>query len=186
MRRPAYVYDVYGADGWVTAETYDAIEADAIAGHAFPGVVDAGRAARGPGGLRPRRWGRLNRRLVLKHHEARSHATELVRPVPAGWPRGVARGADQARELARQVRLRWRAEAEVISLAEPSLRTMAQRRGRGSRGARGEAELRGRAVEAERALRADAERSATAPAHGVALKAGTTPGRQPWVRLGEP
>ena len=41
--RPAYVYDVYGADGWVTPDTYDAIEADAIAGQALPGVVDADR-----------------------------------------------------------------------------------------------------------------------------------------------
>ena len=52
--RPAYVYDVYGADGWVTAETYDAIEADAIAGQALPRRRRRRTTARRPGGVRPR------------------------------------------------------------------------------------------------------------------------------------
>ena len=51
--RPAYVYDAFGGDGWVTADTYDAIEADALAGQAFPDVIDARPAAQGPRGVRP-------------------------------------------------------------------------------------------------------------------------------------
>ena len=51
--RPAYVYDVYGGDGWVTPETYDAIEADSIAGQALPRRRRRRSAARRPGGVRP-------------------------------------------------------------------------------------------------------------------------------------
>ena len=41
--RPAYVFDAYGSDGWVTADTYPAIEADSIGGQALPEVIDAAR-----------------------------------------------------------------------------------------------------------------------------------------------
>ena len=163
--RPAYVYDVLGADGWVTAETYDAIEADAIAGHAFPRVSDAEQlradlAAYDPG------MGRLGRQLVQKHHEARMHATDLA-TLCLGLAPEVPRGADYSRELARQVRLRWRAEVEVMSL-QTSLRQAAldldeeRRRRRAAERERDKARARGRRMTAKQ----------------DALK------KEPWVRVG--
>ena len=59
--RPAYVYDVHGADGWVTAESYDGIESDAFAGQAFPGIVDAERLRRDLEAYDPA-MGHVNRR----------------------------------------------------------------------------------------------------------------------------
>ena len=41
--RPAYVYDAYGSDGWMTEDSYADLEADSIAGQAYPGIVDAAR-----------------------------------------------------------------------------------------------------------------------------------------------
>ena len=89
--RPAYVYDVYGADGWVTPDTYDAIEADAIAGQALPGVVDAARLRADLAAYDPT-MGQANRELILKHHGAKTHADDLVRLCSELAPR-VASGA---------------------------------------------------------------------------------------------
>jgi hypothetical protein len=114
--RPAYVYDAFGGDGWVTADTYDAIEADALAGQAFPDVIDGNRLRRDLAAYDPD-MGHVNRTLILKHHQARTHVHELVRlcsevaPRPIGTPRVSGAG-----ELARQMRLRWRADQELVGL----------------------------------------------------------------------
>ena len=76
--RPAYVYDAFGGDGWVTADTYDAIEADALAGQAFPDVVDARPAAQATSRPYDPAMGHVNRTLILKHHQART-------PRPRSW-----------------------------------------------------------------------------------------------------
>ncbi len=117
--RPVYVYDAYGADGWVTAETYDAIEADGFGGQALAEMVDAQRLREDLATYDPV-MGAINRRLILQHHDAREHANRLSELCRDLAPQ-VARDVDAARELARQVRLRWRAESEVISL-QTSLR----------------------------------------------------------------
>ena len=109
--RPAYVYDAYGSDGWMTADSYADLEADSIAGQAYPGIVDAARLRADLARYDPT-MGHVNRTLVLKHHQARTHAQELVQlfgeVAPAAAPR-----VTEARELARLVRLRWRAEGEL-------------------------------------------------------------------------
>jgi hypothetical protein len=76
--RPAFVYDWFGADGWVTPETYPAMEADAFAGLSdgeTTGDVSqlAEQIARYDAGM-----GIANRELALKHHAAHEHAVELV------------------------------------------------------------------------------------------------------------
>ncbi len=119
--RPAYVYDVFGADGWVTAESYAAIEASGFSGLAFPEVADAERLRKDLAAYDPAMGG-VNRQLVLEHHGARDHATGLSALCQELAPH-VPRGADGARELARQVRLRWRAEVEVINLQSTLRRT---------------------------------------------------------------
>jgi hypothetical protein len=114
--RPAYVYDAFGGDGWVTPENYDAIESDALAGQAFPDVIDADRLRKDFAAYDPM-MGHVNRTLILKHHQARTHAYGLVSLIKEILPQGrVVRPVTESREMARQLRLRWRAEAELIGL----------------------------------------------------------------------
>ncbi len=124
--RPVYVYDAFGGDGWVTADTYDAIEADAIAGMAFPGVIDADRLRKDLAQYDPA-MGHVNRTLVLKNHHARTHVIALVRLFREVSSRAAdAAPTTEARELARQIRLRWRAEEELIGL-RPAVQAAAER-----------------------------------------------------------
>jgi hypothetical protein len=156
--RPAYVYDVHGADGWVTADSYDAIEADGFAGQALPEVADAARLRRDLDAYDPT-MGQVNRQLILKHHGARTHADDLVRLCRELAP-DASRGIDEAAELARQLRMRWRAETEVLNL-QRSLRA-----------------ARTRAQQAERDLEGARARRRRLEAHHERLL------RSRWVRLG--
>ena len=54
--RAAYVYDHHGGDGWVTAETYAALEADGFAGRGPTASIDDARPARRPAPPTRPRW----------------------------------------------------------------------------------------------------------------------------------
>lgn len=116
--RATYVYGVIGGDGWVTPESYPAMEADGFAGTALQDVViDGARLADDLG-----RWdetmGQVNRDLVAAHHTAREHAVELVnlaRSLQASPSVELSHGE----ELARLIRLQWQSDARAIgNLAE--------------------------------------------------------------------
>ena len=114
--RPAFVYDAFGSDGWVTAESYPRLEADGFAGHSDPQVLDATGLRKALADYDPD-MGRVNRELVLKHHQDRKHTealVELLRGRTVGPT--VGQPPTAAAELARVSRLRWRAEAETWSL----------------------------------------------------------------------
>lgn len=114
MGRAAYVYDWKGGDGWITPDSYPAIEADGFAGSADGSIADAGRLAEDL-----RRYsasmGPVNLDLVMANHKASEHAQELV-----GLFRRLAAPSDRPKaplqEMARLVRLEWRARADVHSL----------------------------------------------------------------------
>ena len=112
--RPAFLYDAFGCDGWVTAASYDALEADAFAGHADPRVLGRDDLLAALDDYDPD-MGHVNRELVLKHHQDRKHTEALVaifqRLAPQPDPRPTA-----SAELARLSRLRWRAEQESGAL----------------------------------------------------------------------
>ena len=112
--RPAFLYDAFGCDGWVTAASYDALEADAFAGHADPRVLGSDDLLAALDDYDPD-MGHVNRELVLKHHQDRKHTEALVaifqRLAPQPDPRPTA-----SAELARLSRLRWRAEQESGAL----------------------------------------------------------------------
>ncbi|MEK6275543.1 MAG: glycosyltransferase [Actinomycetota bacterium] len=101
--RAAYVYDTFGGDGWVTPDTYAAMEADHFAGQATDRVIGVEEMERDLADYDPR-MGAINRDLVIQHHDSRDHVIELlsalvdppkVRPsVPLG-------------ELARLTALQW-------------------------------------------------------------------------------
>lgn len=112
--RAAYVYDWKGGDGWVTAESYPAIEADGFAGFSDRMMDVAGleedlrrySASMGP----------VNHDLVYAHHRANLHAQELVELMHGiGAPRERARAPLD--EMTRLVRLEWRARGELQGMA---------------------------------------------------------------------
>jgi hypothetical protein len=112
--RAAYVYDFSGGDGWVTVNSYPAIESDGIAGRSRRSTVDA-RALAEDLRLYDPSMGPVNHDLVVAHHRANVHAQELVAIVnrlasPPQRPRGPLV------EMARLVRLEWRARFEAGGL----------------------------------------------------------------------
>lgn len=112
--RAAYVYDWNGGDGWITAESYPAIEADGIAGRSGRAILDADRLAEDLRRYSPA-MGPVNHDLVMAHHRANVHAQDLIELIRSlGAPSGRPREGLQ--EMARLVRLEWRARAEVHGL----------------------------------------------------------------------
>lgn len=111
--RAAFVYDWSGGEGWVDAESYPAIEADGFAGRG-EAVFDAAGLARVFEGY-DRSMGPVNRDLVVAHHRANVHAQELVEIF--GRLASPAKRPDvPLADMARLVRLEWRARAEVHGL----------------------------------------------------------------------
>lgn len=114
MGRAAYVFDWKGGDGWVTADTYPAIEADGIAGGAGVATVDIAELAEDLCAYSAS-MGPLNQDLVVKHHRASLHAQELVTHFKR-LAEPPARPAAPLQEMARLVRLEWRARLEINGL----------------------------------------------------------------------
>lgn len=112
--RAAYVYDWKGGDGWITPDSYPGIEADGFAGSADRTIADAAQLAEDLRGYSAS-MGPVNHDLVMAHHKAGEHAQELVelfRRLAKPEPRPAA----PLQEMARLVRLEWRARADVHSL----------------------------------------------------------------------
>jgi hypothetical protein len=112
--RPAYVYDHLGGDGWVTPDTYPALERDGFGGRAFPEAIDRPRLLRDLRAYDPT-IAIANRDLVVANHRAEHHAqalVELLRSV------GGSRSAGSAPlgEMVRLVRSEWAAEARTSRL----------------------------------------------------------------------
>jgi hypothetical protein len=138
--RAAYVYDWHGGDGWVTGESYEAIEADGIGGRGGRAIVDReGLAA----DLRrySASMGPVNHDLAMAHHRANVHAQELVELL-RGLAEPPQRPREPLEEMARLVRLEWRARLDAHALMREN------------------AELRAHLRESQEAAR-DAARSAT-------------------------
>ncbi len=113
--RAAYVYDWHGGEGWMTPVSYSAIEADGIAGRSGREILDATRLAADLGRYEAS-MGAVNHDLVIAHHRANAHAQELLQLVarvgaPAERPRAPLA------EMARLVRLEWRARGDAQILA---------------------------------------------------------------------
>ena len=113
--RAAYVYGIGGGDGWVTPESYAAMEADGFAGHATDTVVNTERLRRDLANFDPG-MGQANRDIAWRHHRAGRHATELVALLRATQSNPAP---DQAplEEMARLVRVQWEAEMRARQLA---------------------------------------------------------------------
>jgi hypothetical protein len=111
--RAVYVYDQFGCDGWVTPDSYPAIEADNFAGLATDAIPTAASLRAALDNYDPA-MGLANRDLVARNHGARQHAHALV-----DLFRGLAPRAPTPelplRELARLVRVQWATELRAYT-----------------------------------------------------------------------
>ncbi len=101
--RAVYVYDTFGGDGWLTPNTYAAMEADHFAGQATDRVIGAEEMARDLADY-DRRMGAVNRDLAIQHHSARDHVIELLSALVSPPKQ---RPEAPLRELARLTALQW-------------------------------------------------------------------------------
>lgn len=117
--RAAYVYDWKGGDGWITPDSYPAIEADGFGGRSAQQLIDADRLV---ADLRQysASMGPVNHDLVMAHHRANVHAQQLVQMM-----REISAPEERVRapldEMARLVRLEWRARSEVHALSRENI-----------------------------------------------------------------
>ena len=102
--RAVYVYDMFGGDGWVTPETYPALEADHFAGQATDRVIGVAELERDLAEYDPG-MGKVNRDLVLQHHSARDHVIAFLAAVAEPPP--LERPPAPLRELSRLTALQW-------------------------------------------------------------------------------
>lgn len=108
--RAAFIYDWAGGQGWVTADSYPAVEADGFGGRAEPVFDTEGLAA--ALARYDCSMGAVNHDLVMANHRANVHVQELVELFGRLAP-GAQRPEDPLADMARLVRLEWRARAEV-------------------------------------------------------------------------
>lgn len=114
--RAVYVYDVFGADGWVTAETYEDLAFVNFSGTARAEKLDAVRLAEDLSRYSAA-MGSENQALAFKHHNGMTHASKLIELAERAVQEsgGEVRHAD-AYELHRTARVSWRHEAESFQL----------------------------------------------------------------------
>jgi hypothetical protein len=110
--RAAYVYDRSGGDGWVDPESYPAIEAGGFSARSGRGVVDAEQLREDLGRYDPT-MGPVNHDLVIVNHRANVHAERLIELLEEARPPSI-RGPLE--EMARLVRLEWRARVDTQAL----------------------------------------------------------------------
>lgn len=122
--RPAYLYDSFGGDGWVTPDNYHLIESDGFTGQQGGRTPDTVQLAADLDAYDPD-WGRLGRELVLRHHDARQHA-HAVLEVLGGLAATTGRSPTLETEVGRQIGLRWSAEATLFQLRAEMRRTAAR------------------------------------------------------------
>ena len=117
--RAAYVYDRHGGDGWVTADSYGRLEADGFAGRGPEATIDGARL-RTDLAAYSSAMGPVNRDLAVANHRANVHAQELVELLRRLAPE--SREPLPHEEMARLVRLEWRARVESQGLRRELVR----------------------------------------------------------------
>lgn len=115
MGKAAYVWERAGGDGWVTPESYAALEADGFSGGATDSVIDAERMRADLAAYTPE-LGVLGHDLARTHHVATKHAEALIGLLEADGGAGH-RGEGEALEaMAMMVRAQNRALAYAHGL----------------------------------------------------------------------
>ena len=124
--RALYVFDHYGGDGWMTPESYPALEADNLAGLATAGPRTPRDLAADLDRYDPN-MGWLNLELVRTYHTARQHAAGLVEVLRGPRPARAAAPVASA-EVSRLIGLLWRAELRQIATDRHTRELALQRR----------------------------------------------------------
>lgn len=109
--RAVYLYDEFGCDGWVTPESYPAMEADNFAGQATA-FIPTRASLRAAIADYDSAMGIANRDIVTRSHSARKHAQELAQLMAGLAPRAPLQDVP-LRELARLVRVQWATESRA-------------------------------------------------------------------------
>ena len=141
--RAVYLYDQYGGDGWVTVDSYPAMEADHFGGQSTPRPRTAADIAGDLAGYSPD-MGILNSELVRTHHGARHHTVELVEVLRGEHIRDPDL-AEPVAEVARLARATGRAESrtrDFVRRAETAEAHLAEWRARADEAERQLAETR--------------------------------------------
>lgn len=114
--RAAYVLGALGGDGWVTPDSYEALEADGFAGRGPGEAISSERLAAELG-----RWseelGEAGRDLAVKHHAAEDHCLRLLE-LAEELGASPQEPPTSAGELARLARLEWGQELSIRSAVE--------------------------------------------------------------------
>jgi hypothetical protein len=114
--KAVYVFDVGGGDGWVTPETYPAIEADNFAGMATNVPIDRRRLDADLADYSPD-MGWINRELAVTYHSVRSQIQALIEVL-----RGpVSRRGDStssAAALAVTARFAWQMQLRAMAVEQ--------------------------------------------------------------------
>jgi hypothetical protein len=123
--RAAYVFGITGGDGWVTPDSYPALEASGFTGTATETLVTADLLLRDLEQFDPK-MGESNRDLVFAHHRAEAHAADLVGLFRRLESRPASGNAPLA-ELSRLTRVGWEAEMRARQLAWKAHQKMVER-----------------------------------------------------------
>jgi hypothetical protein len=145
--RAAYAFDVAGAPGWVTPESYPELEANSFIGMDTSSAVDPDRLRADLSSYRSE-MGLANRDLVLANHRAGRHCAELVKLFREGGsaaeppPAALDQVARMARSLASAASRGWSAAfaAELAGERALAAEAEAERLAEELAGARAEAE----------------------------------------------
>ncbi len=116
--RAAYVYDMWGSDGWVNAESYDLLESRGFGGTALAGDPSAEEIAADISAYSSE-LGAWSAETALQLHAVEDHVARLVEIARAAteFPSDTAAFAPE-RELARLARQSWRHEGQAHVLSE--------------------------------------------------------------------
>ncbi|HEY5318547.1 MAG TPA: hypothetical protein VIJ20_11230, partial [Solirubrobacteraceae bacterium] len=129
--RAAMILGPIGGDGWVTPESYERLEADGFTGRGTDRVLDAGSLTD-----ELLRWepamGQDARDLVARHHDVRTHASELIALARELKPQPPL-GNTFEQELARLIRLEWQRSGALVSTRAENNRLSEQLHERGRR-----------------------------------------------------
>lgn len=110
--RAAYVFDVFGCDGWVTPEKLPAMLDSGIAGSSTTQTADADAIAADLANYTAS-MGMVNRDLALASFSVTKHVATLIRAIEEMLEEPPAMNNDAAFELARLSRISWGFEGET-------------------------------------------------------------------------
>jgi hypothetical protein len=123
MGRAAYVWDFAGGDGWVTPESYAALEADGFSGTGTDDIIDGDRLRADLAAYRPD-LGTFGFDIVRERHSAIHHAEEIVELLGRAAP---VRADDVLETLGLLVRAETRAANRANGLESEGRRVWADR-----------------------------------------------------------